>query len=61
MQRQSSTGESGQNVLSSLKSTLLGGELSWEQLQSIEKRRRSILRRQGKYSFFRIVVFWDGK
>jgi hypothetical protein len=47
-------------LVSSIKSSFSDGELSWEQLQAIEKRRRSILRRQGHYSFFRIVFFWDG-
>lgn len=33
---------------------------SWEELQSIEERRRKILRRQGRKSFFRILFYWDG-
>jgi hypothetical protein len=48
-------------IVESIKTSVLkGDELSWEQLQSVEKRRRAILRRQGKYSFFKIVLFWDG-
>jgi len=50
----------GKSFVESIK-TVFDGELSWEQLQGIEKRRRSILKRQGTYSFFRILLFWDGK
>jgi len=50
----------GSGLLSSIKEGFVDGELSWEELQAIEKRRRSILRRQGHNSFFRIVFFWDG-
>eukprot|EP00977_Amphora_coffeiformis_P009244 scaffold2102_cov161-Amphora_coffeaeformis.AAC.28 len=35
-------------------------DLSWEELQALEKRRRKILRRQGRKSFFRILFSWDG-
>lgn len=54
------TMDSGKFALSTIKTSVLGGEYTWEQLVSIERRRRSILRRQGKFSFFRIVFFWDG-
>lgn len=47
-------------LLSSVTANFKDGELSWEQLQAVEKRRRAILRRQGRFSFFRIVLFWDG-
>lgn len=47
-------------LVSSITSSFSDGELSWEQLQAIGKRHQLILCRQGHYSFFRIVFFWDG-
>lgn len=35
-------------------------ELTWTELQWIEGRRRKIIRRQGRKSFFRILFYWDG-
>jgi len=47
-------------LVNSVRGGLQDAELSWDELQAVEKRRRSILKRQGNFSFFRIVFFWDG-
>lgn len=52
--------KSGKSFAEILKVSVFGDELSWEQLQAIEKRRRAILQRQGKHSYFRILLFYDG-